>query len=357
MNYNRKLILADGTVVFGNGFGSEDEVIREVIFQTAKSGYNDVLTDSDYYNQIVVITHSIEENDEFSQDGNDVLQGASALIVGKFSDMLLNRQSSKSLDEFLKEKKIAGLCDVDTEALEKKIREDGVMYGIIVDASVSDDMAMIKLTSAPHVTNHVKQVSPKKAYTVAVENSKFRVAVVAFTAKKGIINELTSRNCEVMVFPYNATVAEIDAYKPDGVVFSSGPGDPFDLPELVPVIQELQVKYPLFGVCLGHQLFAIANGAKTSKMKSGHRGEDILVRDVATGRTLITFQNHGYHVDSDSLDGTDLEATQFAVEDGSIEGLRHKKYAAFTVQYHPESHIEPKDANYLFDQFVELLGL
>jgi carbamoyl-phosphate synthase small subunit len=139
-------------------------------------------------------------------------------------------------------------------------------------------------------------------------------------------------------------------------MLSSGPGDPLDLPELSPVIRALQVKYPLFGICLGHQLFAIANGAETSKMKSGHRSEDMLVKDIATGRTFMTYQNHGYHVDAESLEGTDLEVTQYAIDDGSIEGLKHRKYPAFTVQYHPEAHLKPQDSNDLFDRFVEMLG-
>ena len=346
MNVGRKLVLADGTVIFGKGFGSRQEVIREVIFQTTKTGYLDVLTDPDNYNQIIVMSHSIINTDLVNPDSDDTLLGASALIVNKYC---------KYLDEFLKEKNIPALYDVDTDALTKKIREDGVMYGIIVDNEVSDDHALVKLTSVPYVTNHVRQVSPKRPYTVFVDNKKFRVAVIAFTAKKGIINELTARNCEVVVLPYNATVEEIDAFQPDGIVLSSGPGDPVDLPELCPVIRMLQEKYPLFGVCLGHQLFAIANGGKTSKMKFGHRGEDMSVKDIATGKVLLTVQNHGYHVDTDSLEGTDLEITQYAVADGSIEGLKHKRYPAFTVQYHPEAHPEPQDSNYLFDQFVELL--
>jgi len=345
VNFSRKLVLADGTVIYGNGFGSNEEVIREVVFQTTKTGYHDVLTDPDNYNQIVVMANSIITYDRISHD-NSTFQGASALIVDKYC---------KHLDKFLKEKNIPALCDVDTNALTRKIREDGVMYGIIVDTAVSDDHALVKLTAAPYVTNHVKQVSPKKPYKVLVENSEFRVAFVAFTAKKGIVSELTARNCEVIVLPYNASFAEIETFQPDGVVFSSGPGDPLDLPELSPVILALQEKYPLFGICLGHQLFAIANGAQTSKMKFGHRGEDVLVKDIATGKNLITVQNHGYHVDANSLEGTDLEVTQYAIDDGSIEGLKHKKYPAFTVQYHPEAHQEPRDANYLFDQFMKIL--
>ncbi|MCL2367028.1 MAG: carbamoyl phosphate synthase small subunit [Oscillospiraceae bacterium] len=348
MNFDRKLVLADGTVFLGNRLGLGDEVIREVVFQTAKAGYQDVLMDPDNYNQVVVMPHSMVNSDGINPNDPDASQGASALIVDKYC---------ASLDRFLKDKNISGLCDVDTGALINKIRADGVMYGIIVDVEVSDEQALVRLTSTPYVTNHVKQVSPKKPYQVSAENKKFRVALIAFTAKKGIINELTVRGCEVIVLPYNTSVEEIKAFEPDGVMLSSGPGDPLDLPELLPVISALQKKYPLFGICLGHQLFAIANGAKTSQMKFGHRGEDIQVKDIGMGKILTTFQNHGYHVDADSLAGTDLEITQYAVDDGSIEGLKHKKYPAFTVQYHPEAHTDTRDSNYLFDRFVEMLGL
>jgi len=349
MDFNRKLVLADGTVFFGNRLGSGAEVIREVIFQIAKSDYQDILLDPDNYKQIVVMPHCAKSTAKIGENITNAAQyqGASALIVNQYC---------KFLDEFLRDNSIPGLCDVDTDALKNKICEDGVMYAIIVDTSVSDEQALVKLTSAPYVTNHVTQVSPKKPYMVSVENKKFRVALIAFTAKRGLISELTARNCEVVVLPYNVSVEDIEAFEPDGIMLSSGPGDPAELPELLPVIRTLQKKYPLFGICLGHQLFALANGAKTAKMKVGHRGEDMPVKDVLTGKTLKTLQNHGYHVVADSLDGTDLEMTQYSVEDGNIEGLRHKKHPAFTVQYHPEANSESRDTNYLFDQFVETLG-
>jgi carbamoyl-phosphate synthase small subunit len=350
MDFNRKLVLADGTVFFGNRLGSGEEVIREIIFQIAKADYQDVLLDPDNYKQIVVMPHGAANTAKSLRNiaAATQSQGASALIVNKYC---------KFLDEFLNDINIPGLCDVDTDALKNKIREDGVMYAIIADASISDEQALIKLTSAPYVTNHVNQVSPKKPYMVLAANKKFRVALIAFTAKRGLISELTQRNCEVVVLPYNVSAEEIETFAPDGIMLSSGPGDPVELPELLPVIRTLQAKYPLFGICLGHQLFALANGAKTAKMKVGHRSENMPVSDVLTGKILRTFQNHGYHVVTDSLYGTDLEMTQYAIEDEIIEGLRHKKYPAFTVQYHPEANSESQDANYLFDQFVETMGL
>ena len=343
MDFTHKLVLADGTVFFGNGFGAPGEVIREVVFQTARADYLEVLTDTDNYNQMVVMPH-IHSTPPPPIPGN--YKGASALITGAHCP---------HLDQFLKDSHIPGLWDIDTQALIEKIRTDGVMYGIIVAANITDDQALVKLTQAPYVTNHVKQVSPKKAYTVHVDNPKGRIALVAFTAKRGIINELVARDYEVVVLPYNTPAHVVDTYAPDGVVFSSGPGDPLDLPETTPVIQALQERYPLFGVCLGHQLFAIANGATTCKMKYGHRGEAIEIMDIATGKTLTTVQNHGYHVDPESIQGTPLEVTQYALADHSIEGLKHQYHPAFTAQYHPESNTPGQDTNYLFDQFIAMV--
>ena len=357
MNFNRKLVLADGTIFPGNGFGSNETVIAEVMFNTGMTGYQEILTDPSYYNQMVVMTYPMIGNYGINHDDCESLShGASALIVKEYCEVPSNWRSVKSLDEFLKERNSPGLCDVDTRALTIKIREEGAVRGIIVDANVSDEDALAKLNDAPIVNDHVKQVSPKESYKVSASNKKFRVAFMAFGAKEGIINELVKRDCEVIVVPYHASIEEIDALSPDGVVLSNGPGNPEDIPEVLPVIRGLQVKYPLFGVCLGHQLFALANGATTSKMKFGHHGGNIPVKDIATGRTLITSQNHGYQVNVDSLAGTDLALTHYAINDDTVEGVKHKQYPAFTVQYHPEAHPGPQDSKYLFDQFIESLG-
>lgn len=354
MNFNRKLVLADGTVFLGNGFGSNEEVICEVMFNTGMTGYQEILTDPSYYNQMVVMTYPIIGNYGINNDDNESLNyGASALIVKEYCEVPSNWRTTKSLDQFLKERNTPGLCDVDTRALTIKIREEGAVKGIIVDYHVSNDEAIAKLNAAPTVIDHVEQVSVKEPYKVSALNKKFRVVFIAFGAKQGIINELVERDCEVIVVPYNTSAEEINALRPDGVVLSNGPGNPEDIPEVLPVIRELQVKYPLFGVCLGHQLFALANGATTSKMKFGHHGGNVPVKDIETGRTHITSQNHGYQVNTNSLAGTDLKLTHYAINDDTVEGVKHKKYPAFTVQYHPESNPGPRDSKYLFDKFIE----
>jgi len=358
MNYNRKLVLADGTAFLGNGFGSNEEVICEVIFHTGMTGYQEILTDPSYYNQMVMMTYPMIGNYGINNDDSQSsIGGASALIVKEYCEVPSNWRSVKTLDEFLKERNTTGLCDVDTRALTIKLRSEGTVMGIIVDINVSDGDAIVKLNSAPTINDHVKQVSPTESYKIPVKNKKFRVVLMSFGAKvEGLINELVNRDCEVIVVPYNASAEDIEALSPDGVMLSNGPGNPKDISEVLPVIRELQIKYPLFGVCLGHQLFALANGATTSKMKFGHHGENIPVKDIATGRTLITSQNHSYQVDADSLARTALELTHYAINDDTVQGVKHKHHPVFSVQFLPEVHVGPQDSEYLFDQFIASLG-
>jgi len=358
MNFNRKLVLADGTVFLGNGFGSNKEVTCEVIFNTGMTGYQEVLTNPSYYSQIVVMTYPMIGNYGISSDDyQSSISGASALIVKECCEVPSNWQSIKSLDDFLKEKNIPGLCDVDTRALTLKIRTDGTMKGIILDSNIPDSEAIAKLNSAPTITDQVNQVSPTESYKIPVKNKKFRVVLISFGAKvEGLINELVNRDCEVIVVAYNTSAEDIEALSPDGVMLGNGPGNPADLPEVLPVIENLQAKYPIFAVGLGHQLFALANRATTSKMKFGHHGENIPVKDVVTGRTLITSQNHSYQVDADSLIGTNLESTHYSINDDTVQGVGHTIYPAFAVQFLPEVHTGPADSQYLFDHFVESLG-
>ena len=358
MEFNRKLVLSDGTVFPGNGFGTIKEAVAEVIFYTGMTGYEKVLTDGAYAGQAVVMTYPMIGNYGISNDDYQSTRGgAAALIVKEYCEAPSNWRMSKSLDTFLKERDVVGLCDVDTRALTIKIRSNGTMKGIIVDASVSDEDAVAKLNTVATITDHVKQVSPPESYKIPVKNKKFRVALLSFGANvEGLINELVNRDCEVVVVPYNTSAKDIDALSPDGIMLGNGPGNPADLSEVLPVIKELQTKYPLFGICLGHQLLALANGATTKEMKFGHHGENIPVKDVATGRTLITAQNHCYQVNTESLEETDLELTHYAINDDTTQGVKHQKYPVFSVQFLPEVHTGPQDSKDLFDQFVKSLG-
>lgn len=349
--YNRKLVLADGTVFKGTAFGDTGSVVAEVVFNTGMTGYQEILSDPSYFGQMVVMTYPLIGNYGINdQDFESFAPGASALIVKEYCEVPSNWRSRKTLDEYLKQKGIAGICDVDTRALTIKIREHGSIQAMIVDASMSDEEALEILKATPAMKRHVEHVSTKITYTAPGAGN--RIVLVDFGVKKGIIQNLTARGCEVIVVPFNTTAEEISHLNPDGVMLSNGPGDPKDVTEALPMIRDIQAKFPVFGICLGHQLFALANGADTEKMKFGHHGCNQPVKDLLTNKVHITSQNHGYQVEAGSVAATDMEITHLALNDQSVEGLRHTKFNAFTVQYHPEANPGPDDAAYLFDRFM-----
>ena len=353
--YNRKLVLADGTVFKATAFGDTKSVVAEVVFNTGMTGYQEILSDPSYFGQMVVMTYPLIGNYGINdQDFESFAPAASALIVKEYNEMPSNWRSRKTLDEFLKLKGIPGLCNVDTRALTIKIREHGSVKAIIVDSEVSDEQALQMLAAAPDLNRHVEHVSTK--FTYSAPGGKKRIVLVDFGVKNNIMRELAARDCEINVVPFNTTAEDIINMNPDGVVLSNGPGDPKDVVEALPMIREVQEKFPLFGICLGHQLFALANGADTTKMKFGHHGCNHPVKDLLTNKVHITSQNHGYEVNQESISKTDLEVTHLALNDNTVEGLRHKKFNAFTVQYHPEAGPGPDDATYLFDRFMENIG-
>ena len=358
MNFNRKLVLADGTVFPGNGFGSNEEIIAELIFYTGMTGYQEVLTDPSYHNQMVVMTYPMIGNYGISSDENvSTKNGASALIVKEYCEAPSNWRSTKTLEAFLNERNITGLCDVDTRALTIKLREEGTMKGIIVDYNVSVEDALASLLSSPTAKNHVNSIALNESYKIPVKKKKFRVALLSFGAKvEGIVTELVNRDCEVLVVPFDASAEDLNLLGPDGIVLGSGPGNPADLVEVIPVIKEISENYPIFGINLGYHLIALAFGATTSKMKFGHHGENIPVKDINTGRTLITSQNHLFQVDESSLNDANLKATHYAINGNTVAGIAHDEKAVFGVQFSPEVHVGPADSAYLFDQFVNSLG-
>jgi len=358
MNFNRKLILADGTVFPGNGFGQQSEVACEVIFHTGMTGYEDILTDGTYYGQAVVMTYPLIGNYGISQEVIDApANGLSALIVKEYCEIPSNWQSVATLDSTLKVKNIVGLCDVDTRALTIKIREAGTMRGIIVDFNVSTEEAISRLVTIPEITDQAQQVTMKASYRVVVKKKKHKILYIAFGAKnEAIIDELTDRDCEVIIMPFfHTTLDEITKINPNGVILGNGPGNPADL-EILTLVDKVVKNYPTFGIGLGHQLVAVVGKARVSKMKFGHHGNNIPVRDVNTGRTLITSQNHNYVVDQESLVTTDFEVSHFAINDETVQGIKHKFLPVFGVQFMPEVHTGPADSKYLFDQFINSLA-
>ncbi len=328
--YNRQLILEDGTVYKGYAFGADVENVGEVVFNTSMTGYQEILSDPSYNGQIVTLTYP---------------------LIGNYG---INRDDFESMKPCIKGMIVKEVCTTpskDTRALTRKLRSKGVVKGCLVsiDKNVDEVVAELKKTVLP--TNQIEQVS-SKSISPALGRGR-RVVLVDLGMKIGIVRELVSRGCDVIVVPYNTTAEEVLRLEPDGVMLTNGPGDPEDAKESIEMIKGIIGKVTIFGICMGHQLVSLACGAKTYKLKFGHRGGNHPVKNILTGRVDITSQNHGYAVDIDSLKDTDLELTHIAINDRSCEGVRHKKYPVFTVQFHPEAAAGPHDTSYLFDEFIK----
>ncbi|MCQ6279727.1 carbamoyl phosphate synthase small subunit [Bacillus sp. EB600] len=350
----KQLILADGTIFIGEGFGSETDTVGEVVFNTGMTGYQEILSDPSYCGQIVTLTYPLIGNYGINRDDfESITPAVRGFIVKEAAEFPSNWRSDFTLDEYFRMKKISGIAGIDTRKLTRIIRQHGTLAGVICSIEADAQKVLEDLRKATFPTDHVYQVSTKNPYPSPGRGK--RVVLVDFGMKHGILRELNQRDCDVIVVPYNTTAEEILLLRPDGIMLSNGPGDPKDVPEAVEVIKGVLGKIPFFGICLGHQLFALACGGDTKKMKFGHRGSNHPVKDLATGKISITSQNHGFTVDMDSIQNTRLEVSHIALNDGTIEGLKHKDYPAFTVQYHPEASPGPEDANYLFDQFIQMM--
>jgi carbamoyl-phosphate synthase small subunit len=348
-----RLLLEDGTLLSGVSFGADGASMGEVVFNTSMTGYQEILTDPSYCGQIVCMTYPLIGNYGISRDDNESLRPwAHGFIVREYAEFASNWRDESPLGEFLKEYGIIGIAGIDTRMLTRKLRLHGTMKGVITTGDETLDELRDRL-KLPLMRDQVARVSTKSIH-IAPSFGK-RVVLMDFGAKHNIQRELVERHCEVITVPYNTTAEEILRFKPDGVMLSNGPGDPKDVPEAILTIQKLLGKVPIFGICLGHQLLALACGADTVKLKFGHRGGNHPVKELATGRTVITSQNHGYAVDPESVQGTELEISHIALNDGTVEGLVHKSLPAFSVQYHPESAPGPLDSGYLFDRFHEMM--
>lgn len=350
----RNLILEDGSVYSGNAFGSDNYHVGELVFNTGMSGYQEVLSDLSYCGQIVMMTYPMIGNYGINRDDFESLDPAVfGFVVRECCEKPSNFRGDLTLDEFLKLKNIPGIAGVDTRAITRKLRTSGTMRAIMADedANVEEVVAMLKQSDFMH--DQVQRVSTQKPFPIPSRGKK--VVLMDFGAKHGIIRELSKRNCDLIVVPYNTKADAILALHPDGVMLSNGPGDPKDMVGAIDVIKELISKVPVFGICLGHQLIALACGANTVKLKFGHRGCNHPVLNLATGKVEMTSQNHGYAVEEESLSNTDLVMTHQALNDKSVEGVKHKNYPVFCVQYHPEAAPGPEDSNYLFDQFMDIM--
>ncbi|MFC0524070.1 carbamoyl phosphate synthase small subunit [Pontibacillus salicampi] len=350
----RKLILEDGTTFVGTAFGSERESTGEIVFNTGMTGYQEILSDPSYCDQIVTFTYPLIGNYGINREDFETIHPSiNGMIVKEVCSYPSNFRSEESLDSFLKAKDIPGISGIDTRKLTKRIREYGTMKGTFTTAEASSEDVAYTLSNTLMPRNQVQRVSTIKPYVVPGRGE--RIVLVDFGMKHGILREFTKRNCHVTVVPYHTTAEEILQLKPDGVMLSNGPGNPKDVPEAVEMIQGILGHIPLFGICLGHQLFALACGAETSKMKFGHRGSNHPVKDIASGKVYMTSQNHGYTVERDSIHKERLMISQYALNDNSVEGLYHQEFPAFSVQYHPESAPGPQDSNPLFEEFLTMI--
>lgn len=356
MMKKRLLILEDGTVFQGEAFGSEQSSQGEVVFTTGMTGYQETITDPSFYGQIVTFTYPLIGNYGINSDDFETIAPViRGVVVRELTKIPSNFRSEITLDEYLKTHNIPGIEGIDTRKLTRIIRSKGAVRAMLTAAGeeVNVEEIVKQLNETPYLKNHVKEVSTKMPFQSPGRGK--RVVLMDFGMKNGILRELNNRHCDVLVVPYNTPAEKIMSFRPEGILLSNGPGNPADVTEAIETIKELIGKVPMFGICLGHQLIALACGAKSYKLPFGHRGGNHPVKNLQTGVVEITSQNHGYVIDENSLEGTDLEITHVSLNDGTIEGLKHKKHPVFSVQFHPEASPGPEDSNYLFDEFIALM--
>ena len=351
------LILEDGSMYQGRGIGSDKESVSEIVFNTSMTGYTEILTDPSYAGQAVVMTYPLIGNYGVAcEDMESARPWAEAFIVREVSELASNFRSEVSLEEFMLKYNIPGISGIDTRELTKKLRDYGTMNGMITrnkppDSDMKEIIARIKQYEVKDV---VRAVTCKESYTLA--GSGKRVALLDCGAKANIAKALNKRDCQVTVWPAFTSADEIIASRPDGIMLSNGPGDPKENTEIIAQIKKLyDSDIPIFAICLGHQLMALALGGDTYKLKYGHRGGNHPVKDHETGRTYISSQNHGYAVDENSLDKSLAVPAFTNVNDGTNEGLKYLGKNIFTVQYHPEACPGPCDNDYLFDKFIKMM--
>lgn len=348
------IVLADGHVFEGRRFGAAGDTLGELVFTTGMVGYVETLTDPSYYGQIVMHTFPLIGNyGMITADCESRGSFVKGYIVREWCQEPSNFRCEEDIDSYLKKHGIVGVYGVDTRELTQIIREQGVM-----NAAITDDPDTVDPSALKHygVTQAVETVSVKEKMLFPAKQRKYRVALLDYGAKYNIIRELNNNDCDVSVFPCTATAEEILASNPNGVILSNGPGDPTENDFAIAQIKKLLKKIPIFGICLGHQLLALANGGKTIKLKYGHRGANQPVKRVKDGRTFVSSQNHGYAVVNDSVTQSGGVISYINANDGTCEGIEYPDKQAFSVQFHPEACGGPKDTEFLFEQLIALMG-
>ncbi|MEI8348944.1 MAG: glutamine-hydrolyzing carbamoyl-phosphate synthase small subunit [Candidatus Omnitrophota bacterium] len=358
-NTNAILALEDGTVFKGKSFGAMGEVCGEVVFNTSMTGYQEIITDPSYKGQIVAMTYPEIGNYGINKDDNEssrpFLEG---FVVKECSKIASNWRAKESLGDYFKDNGIVGIEGVDTRALTLRIRNTGAMKAVLATGDVDTRKLLEKAKSSQGLVgvDLVKEVTcPKKYFWPCQKGFLYKVIVLDCGVKYNILRKLAECRCHVAVVPAHTPASEIINMNPDGLLLSNGPGDPAAVTYAIDTTRKLLGKIPIFGICLGQQILGLALGGQTYKLKFGHHGANHPVKDLKTGKVLITVQNHGFCVDVDSLPKKEIEITHMNLNDGTLEGLRHKKLPVFSVQFHPEASAGPHDAGYLFEEFIQMM--
>lgn len=358
MTNRAALALEDGTVFEGKSFGAQGEKSGEVVFNTSLSGYQEILTDPSYKGQIVSMTYPLIGNYGInSEDIESSIPRLEGFIVRENSQIASNWRSNSTLGQYLKKHKIIGIEGIDTRMLTRLLRIKGALKGIISTTDLNPKSLIKKAKKSKGVegVDMVKIVTCKSPYVWENFKGKYHIVAFDYGIKFNILRNFQNVNCKVTVVPTDYPVAKVLKMSPDGIFLSNGPADPAAVTYAINIIKDLIGKKPIFGICLGHQLLGLALGGKTYKLKFGHHGGNQPVMDLKTKKVAITVQNHGFAVDIDSIPHGQVELTHLNLNDNTVEGMRHLKLPIFSVQYHPEAGPGPHDANYLFEQFIEMI--
>jgi len=354
------LVLEDGTVYEGSALGESGVISGEVVFNTGMVGYTEAFTDPSYKGQIVVMTYPLIGNYGVNEEDMEAAKPSlNGVIVREACRQPSNFRSESDINQFLLRYGVIGIEEIDTRSLTRKLRTQGTMNGVIYSAGRSNlDTAtlseLVQLAKeCPHAdkANFVRDVTTREPYHI--DGDGYRVTVIDYGVKRSLLHGLSGRGCRITVMPATSSARQVAETEPDGIVLSNGPGDPRNVDYATPVVRELLGYRPILGICLGHQILCRALGAEVFKLKFGHRGGNHPVKELSTGKVYITSQNHGYAIDRDTIDDSVVEVTHVSLNDGTVEGIRHRHFPAVSVQYHPESSPGPRDSWYMLDRFME----